>query len=105
MNLVLKKGGKIFLKKWVYNAEIEKGKYQKTFVNFQDKENIDDSYLLSLLQYDVQLEKGFTVRDWFKLIIKSFRLSLAKREAWIFRKGDGQTSLFPFFFLCFLFCR
>lgn len=69
MNLVLKKGGKIFLKKWVYNAEIEKGKYQKTFVNFQDKENIDDSYLLSLLQYDVQLEKGFTVRDWFKLVI------------------------------------
>jgi len=67
--LILKKGGLIEIKKWVYDEKTETGEYQYNLIE-PDKENdkITNLYLLSLLSEIIELEDNFTVRDWFKLI-------------------------------------
>lgn len=65
ISLILKPDGLMFEKRWVYDEKIKKGDYEYNLISG----NMDDSYLLSLLNTTVVLEEGFTVRDWFKFII------------------------------------
>jgi hypothetical protein len=63
MELVIKKGGNLFEKNWVYNKKEGEGKYKIT------KISKDSKLLLHYLFYPITLEEGFTIRDWFKLVV------------------------------------
>jgi len=60
--LIAKKGGILFIKEWIYNEENRKGNY--VFSQLNSEWNI-----LGFLNEVVELEEGFTIRDWFKLVI------------------------------------
>lgn len=65
ISLILKPGGILVEKRWVYNEKIKKGNYyEHTLISIDN-----ESYLLSLLNTTIELAEGFTVRDWFNLII------------------------------------
>jgi len=59
--LIVKKGGFLEKQIWIYNDVKKKGKY--TNIKIKRKTS-----LFYLNKY-VELESGFTVRDWFKLVI------------------------------------
>ena len=61
--LIVKKGGFLEKKEWVYDEEKKKGEYQF------NKIELDTPTILFYLGEVVELEEGFIVRDWFKLII------------------------------------
>jgi len=65
--LILKPGGLLIEKRWVYDEKIKKGNYEHTLISTGNDN--EDSYLLSLLNTTIELDNEFTVRDWFKLII------------------------------------
>jgi len=64
-NLILGKGGKIFIKKWIFEKKGE-GKYK--VIDFITKFKTEAS-ILGCLHDEVELEEGFTVRDWFATVI------------------------------------
>ena len=64
MELILKKGGIIFEKEWVYDENTEMGDYVETEIS-----EYYETYLLSILTNVIKLEEGFTVRDWFKILL------------------------------------
>ena len=67
ISLILKPGGLLIEKRWVYNKKNKKGDYEHRLIS--PINYLTDSYLLSILNTVIELEEGFTVRDWFNLII------------------------------------
>jgi len=61
--LIIEVNGSISIKEWVYDEEKEKGEYEIAEL-FPSDVNI-----LGFLQYSIDLEEGFTLRDYFKLIL------------------------------------
>lgn len=62
MDLIVKKDGKLELKRWKHNKIKEEGEF---VVNEVPKNEV-----LSYLWLDITLEESFTLRDYFKLIIE-----------------------------------
>jgi len=71
MSLFLKKGGFIEEKEWKYNKKLKKGSYKfiqitPEIINYK---GFREEKLFHVLCETVELEEGFTVRDYFKLFI------------------------------------
>jgi len=60
-SLILEKNGSILIKDWVYDEEKDEG-------GWVTKEIPPDDKILSLLGYNVELEDGYTLRDYFRMV-------------------------------------
>lgn len=67
--LIGKKGGLLYDKSWVYNKEKDEGKYEEDFLDPDYFKEEKPTYILTLLNNVIELEDGFTIRDWFKLLL------------------------------------
>lgn len=62
ISLVLKRKGYISTKRWKYNEETKEG-------GWEIKELKEFNTILDFLKYNVELEEGYTLRDWFHMIL------------------------------------
>lgn len=67
MEFIIKNEGFIYEKEWVYDEEKEAGQYETTFLN--PTLDFTNKFLIANLDKPITLDEGFTVRDWFKLVI------------------------------------
>jgi len=67
--LIFKKDGDIYKKSWCYDKVKNDGYYEETLLS----ENIN---VLSMLSITVDLEDGYTLRDYFKTILKYYQFQL-----------------------------
>jgi len=58
--IIAKKGGILVAKEWEYDEKKGEGEYA-----YYD---LSPEYILRWLSYSVELEDGFTVRDWFQIV-------------------------------------
>jgi len=63
-SLILKKGGILQKKKWIYDEETEIGRYQYFDISLESQE----SNLFYILHDIIELDDDIIVRDWFNLI-------------------------------------
>ena len=73
-SLVLIKGGLIKAKTWVYDKKKNKGKFvldviPPTLTTYKNHDFHANTWLLRLLNKTIDLNKNFTVRDLFKLVL------------------------------------